>query len=128
MGRVWRKAEEGGAGAFDELQKSRPVINQARIRPGEWDPEHLLEWRGRRAVKEGGQGWSTPFGVMPMGHRAHSSVTYSHTSAARHLHFLRWLFPYPSLLPSFQVLDERKQHGEGVGATRQGGPLPSHEN
>lgn len=28
----------------------------------------------------------------------------------------------------FQVLDGRKQPGDGVGATRQGGPLPSPEN
>lgn len=124
MGRVWRKAGEGGAGAFDELQKSRPVINQAGIRPGERDREHLLGWRGRWAVKEGGQGWSTSFGVTPVERRGHS-WPYLSCSAPP---FPQVAFPHPSLLPGFQVLDGRKQPGDGVGATRQGGPLPSPEN
>lgn len=47
------KVRGGGAGAFDKLQKSRPVINQAGICPGTQDPEHLLGLQGSRAGKEG---------------------------------------------------------------------------
>lgn len=47
------KVRGGGAGAFDKLQKSRPVINQAGICPGTQDPEHLLGLQGSQAGKEG---------------------------------------------------------------------------
>lgn len=47
------KVMGGGAGAFDKLQKSRPVINQAGIRPGIQDPEHLLGLRGSWVGEEG---------------------------------------------------------------------------
>lgn len=47
------KVRGGAAGAFDKLQKSRPVINQAGIRPGIQDPEHLLGLRGSWAGEEG---------------------------------------------------------------------------
>lgn len=61
------KVRGGGAGAFDKLQKSRPVINQAGIHPGMQDPEHLLGLRGSRAGEEGSpspaggwvEGWGT---------------------------------------------------------------------
>lgn len=47
------KVRGGGAGAFDKLQKSRPVINQAGICPGTQDPEHLLGLQGSWAGEEG---------------------------------------------------------------------------
>lgn len=47
------KVRGGGAGAFDKLQKSRPVINQAGIRPGIQDPEHLLGLWGKWLGEEG---------------------------------------------------------------------------
>lgn len=136
MGRVWGKAGEGGAGAFDELQKSRPVINQAGIRPGEKDPEHLLGRRGRHAGDEGGQGSSTllhrptrgmPAGdLTPLSCLAMPSLLSSSVSlAVRCRRVLSFLL---SLLPQvfWQMLGGRQCHR--VGATGQGGPLPSPEN
>lgn len=47
------KVRGGGEGAFDKLQKSRPVINQTRICPRIQDPEHLLGLWGSWASEEG---------------------------------------------------------------------------
>lgn len=47
------KAMGGGAGAFDKLQKSCPVINQAGICPRTQDPEHLLGMQGSWVGEEG---------------------------------------------------------------------------
>ena len=61
------KVRGGGAGAFDKLQKSRPVINQAGIRPGIQDPEHLLGLRGSRAGEKGSPSpaWGRAGGTGP---------------------------------------------------------------
>lgn len=47
------KVRGGGEGAFDKLQKSCPVINQAGIHPGIQDPEHLLGLWGSWVSEEG---------------------------------------------------------------------------
>lgn len=66
------KVRGGGAGAFDELQKSRPVINQAGICPGIQDPEHLLGLWGSRLGEEGSHspagGWAGGRGLGQLSH------------------------------------------------------------